>query len=118
MHIHAGSKAQQSAFAPSTVYPGPALLNSDLEQQARTAFSSALSEPEQARTVILSGATGGAAAGQSSLFEFTGGTGAGLSGHFERTGGAEAGPNRTSSVPAAAEQARSAILSAKVNPVR
>ena len=67
MHIHARSKAEQSTVTQSTVQPRPALLNSDLEQQARTdslnalaalkqaqtGFLSALAAPEQARTVIL-----------------------------------------------------------------
>ena len=37
MHIHARSKAEQSAVGQSKVKPRPALLNSDLAQQARTA---------------------------------------------------------------------------------
>ena len=68
VHIHARSKAEQSAVGQSKVKPRPALLNSDLEQQARTAslsalsalkraragFWSALAAPEQARMAILS----------------------------------------------------------------
>ena len=106
MHIHARSKAVQSAVAQSTVQPRPAFANSDLEQHARKASLSALAAPKQALTASLStltktGAcqtghfdrTGGAQASSISLSERTGGSGAGQSGHLERTSGAEAGSN-------------------------
>ena len=54
MHIHARSKAVQSAVAQSTVQPRPAFANSDLEQHARKASLSALAAPKQARTASLS----------------------------------------------------------------
>ena len=50
MHIHARSKEEQSTVAQSTVQPRPALLNSDLEQQARTESLNALAALKQART--------------------------------------------------------------------
>ena len=126
MHIHARSKAEWSTVAQSTAPPRPALLNSDLEQRARTASLSALAALKRPRTDFSSALalpgyferTGGAAAGQSSLFERSLGTRAGLSGHFERTGGAEAARTALPSTPAAAGQAGAAILSAKVAPVR
>ena len=95
MHIHARSKAVQSAVAQSTVQPRPAFANSDLEQHARKASLSALAAPKQARTASLStltktGAcqtghfdrTGGAQASSISLFEHTGGSGSGQSSHL------------------------------------
>ena len=54
MHIHARSKVEQREATQSTVQPRPVLLNSDLEQQARTAFLIALAAAEQARAAILS----------------------------------------------------------------
>ena len=42
MHIHARSKAVQSAVAQSTVQPRPAFANSDLEQHARKGCSGLL----------------------------------------------------------------------------
>ena len=53
MHIHARSKAVQSAVAQSTVQPRPAFANSDLEQHARKASLSALAAPKQAWTASL-----------------------------------------------------------------
>ena len=54
MHIHARSKAEQSAVGQSKVKPRPALLNSDLAQQAGTACLSALSALKWARAGFLS----------------------------------------------------------------
>ena len=51
--MHAWSKAEQSTVAQSTVSPTPAISNSDLGQQARTASFSALTVPKQARTAFL-----------------------------------------------------------------
>ena len=101
---HAWRNAEKSAVAQGTLSPRPALSNSDLEQQARTASLSALSGTEAGSSRFFE-RTGGTRAGQngnfertgsveaglSSLFERTGGTRAGQSGHFERTGGAKAG---------------------------
>ena len=50
VHGYARSRAERSTATQSTVQPTPALLNSDLEQQARTDSLNALLALKQART--------------------------------------------------------------------
>ena len=131
VHIHARSKAVQSAVAQSTVQPRPALLNSGLEQQsraaslsalaalkqARTDFSSALAAPERARAAVLSSLASPqrARAAFSSALAAPGQAGAAI---LSALVAPKQARTALQSAPAAPGQARAAILSAKVAPVR
>ena len=100
MHV---AKQEQSTATQSKVQPRPALLNSDLEQQARTDSLNALLALKQAR------------AGFSSALAAPGQAGAAILSALVAPKQAQ---TARPSAPAAPGQAGAAILSAKVAPVR
>ena len=79
MHIHARSKAEQSAVSQSAVSQGTESLNRVFERTFERAFERLC----------------GLEAGSDNTFECTGGSEAGSNSTFERTGSSEAGSNST-----------------------